>query len=90
LWSGTVRCRLAFPSHGRAARVIGFLMLLFAVFVQPAVALLAGRSFVQAEYFGVSPDPTVTFTLGVLLLANRSPWTLWIVPLAWCAVSAAF
>ena len=90
LWTGTVRQRLVFASPGRARQRIGFLLLLFGVFVQPAVALLAGRSLLQSEYFGVAPDPTVTATLGVLLLADRSPWTLWIVPLLWCAVSAAF
>ncbi|HSC97493.1 MAG TPA: DUF6064 family protein [Casimicrobiaceae bacterium] len=90
LWTGTVRHRLVFASQGAARRRIGFLLLLFGVFVQPAAALLAGRSLLQSEYFGVAPDPTVTATLGVLLLANRSPWTLWIVPLLWCAVSAAF
>jgi len=90
LWTGTIRQRLAFASRRRARQRIGFLVLLFAVFVQPAVALLAGRSLLQSEYFGVSPDPTITATLGVLLLAHRSPWALWIVPLLWCAVSAAF
>jgi uncharacterized protein DUF6064 len=90
LWSGTLRHRLAFGSPRRATQRIGLLLLLFAVFVQPAVALLAGRGFVQSEYFGVSPDPTATATLGVLLLADRSSWTLWIVPLLWCVVSAAF
>ena len=39
--------------------------------VQPLVGLLAGRSLLQAEYFGVAPDPTATATLGVLLLARR-------------------
>src|SRR3954453_4159775 len=90
LWSGTVRHRLASAPPARATQRIGLLVLFFAVFVQPAVALLAGRSFVQSEYFGLSPDPTVTATLGVLLLADRSPWTLWVVPLLWCAVSGAF
>ncbi len=90
LWTGAVRHGITFTSPRRPRKQIGFLVLLFAVFVQPAAALLTGRSFLQSEYFGVAPDPTVTATLGVLLLADRSPWTLWIVPLLWCAVGGAF
>ena len=54
----------------------------------PLLALLDGRSWVQAEVFGMAPDPTVVATFGALLVW-RAPWPLWIIPLAWCAISAA-
>jgi hypothetical protein len=38
----------------------------------------------------VTPDPTVTTTLGVVLLTSaRLRWALLPIPLAWCAVSGA-
>jgi len=52
--------------------------------------LLAGRSLLQSEYFGVAPDPTATATLGVLLLGRRPSPLLMVIPLLWCVVSGAF
>jgi hypothetical protein len=54
----------------------------------PLLAPLGGRSWMQAEVFGLAPDPTVAATLGALLYW-RAPWPLWLLPLAWCAVSSA-
>lgn len=58
----------------------------------PAVGLLAGQPLAQAEWAGLSPDPTALFSLG--LLAGLRPgagrsgrWALalcWPWPLAWC------
>ena len=76
-------------------------MLLFALVVQPGLGVLFGRPWQQAEVFGLAPDPTALFTLGLLLLlrptqdrsdARSMPalaWMLWPIPLAWCLVSAA-
>ena len=83
------------------ARSLGLALLLFALVVQPALGVLLGRPWQQAEVFGLAPDPTVLGTLGVLLLltphraatcaaAPRRParaWLLWPIPLLWCAVS---
>jgi hypothetical protein len=48
-----------------------------------------------AELFGLAPDPTAIGSLGFLLLVNgnalKVQWllrTLWIVPMAWCELSA--
>ncbi len=43
----------------------------------------------QAEVFGVAPDPTVVATLGVLVATDRTRWELLVVPLLWCAISGA-
>ena len=61
----------------------------FAIGVMPLIAPLAGRSWVQAEVFGVAPDPTAIATLGVLLAAERPLWGLLAIPLLWCALSGA-
>jgi len=59
-----------------------------AALVYPLLAPLAGRSLLQAEVFGLAPDPTVVATFGALLFW-RAPWALWLIPLAWCAISSA-
>jgi hypothetical protein len=43
----------------------------------------------QVEVFGVAPDPTAIATLGVLVAARRPHCLLLVVPLIWCAISAA-
>lgn len=55
-----------------------------------------GRPWVQAEVFGLAPDPTAVGSLAFLLLAHAGTPVrrtllrlLWAVPLAWCAISAA-
>lgn len=90
VWIGTVRGRLTFESSVPLVRRVGFWLFAFALIAQPALGPLAGRNFRQSEYFGIAPDPTVTATLGILLLARRTRWTLLIVPLLWCATSGAF
>lgn len=63
----------------------------------PLLAPVAARPWMQAEWPGFVPDPTMILTLAWLLTLRPTPggWrrglrrALWLVPLAWCAVSAA-
>ena len=86
------------------ARTLGLALLLVALVLPPALGVLLGRPWQQAEVFGLAPDPTALGTLGVLLLlltppraatgaaAPRRParaWRLWPIPLLWCAVTGA-
>jgi len=60
------------------------------MFLYPLIAPALGRPWVQSETFGITPDPTAIATLGILLLARgRFRWELSVVPLIWCALSAA-
>jgi hypothetical protein len=68
----------------------------WAVLGHPWIGLLLGRPWRQAEFVGLAPDPTVLATLALLLLAapttaaaRRGLRLLWVLPLAWCAISAA-
>jgi hypothetical protein len=77
-------------------RAVGLGLLLWALLGHPLLAGLAARPWTQAEVFGVAPDPTAIGTLGWLLLlqgcgagARRLLRGLWLLPLAWCAISAA-
>jgi hypothetical protein len=89
-WLGVVRARLRYrPGKGLGARV-GIGLFVLAVVLYPMLAPLAGRSWYQAEIFGVAPDPTVVATLGLLLLIEgRRRWELLIIPILWCAISGA-
>ena len=89
LFFGILRNDLVFEP-GSAPHRIGFAVLLFAVFVQPLIAPLMGRGWLQAEVFGVTPDPTVVATLGILLASGRRAlFGLGVIPFLWCALSGA-
>jgi hypothetical protein len=88
-WIGIVRDRLRFRSGAEPARIGGFGLFLFALIAYPLIGRLAGRPWTQVEFFGVAPDPTAIATLGVLVAAQRPHWLLLVVPLIWCAISAA-
>ena len=77
------------PPGGTALRRrAGRALLGWALLAHPLLAALDGRPWQQAEAFGLAPDPTAIGTLGWLLLLGGHG-TLWVVPLLWCAVSAA-
>jgi hypothetical protein len=58
------------PQPGVAARGLGGL-LAAAGWLYPLLCLAAGRPWVQAEVFGMAPEPTALFTLGLLLLSGQ-------------------
>ena len=73
-----------------AFRIAGRMLLAFALIVQPLIGpLVLDRPWTQIEMFGVAPDPTVVGTLGVVIAAERPHWELVVIPLLWCALSAA-
>ena len=69
--------------------LVGLCIFVFALFAWPLVGRLLGRPWLQAELFGIAPDPTVVATLGVLIAADRTRWELLVVPMLWCAISGA-
>ena len=86
IWIGVVRDRLQFDLHRRRARM-GAAIFVFALVVQPLLGLLFGRDWPLLEVFGLTPDPTVVATLGLLLAANRVHWVALPIPLLWCLLS---
>lgn len=90
LWLGAVRGRLTPAPANRLLQRAGLGLVLFALLLYPLIGPLLGRSWPQAEVFGMAPDPTALATLGVLLFAGVRPaWLLFPVPLAWCLISGA-
>jgi len=74
--------------HVRGAALVGLAVAIYALAIHPLIAPLAGRTWMQAEVFGLAPDPTAIATLGILLTATRPHWHLLVLPLLWCAISA--
>lgn len=90
IWVGVIRGGLAFQTQSPLIRCVGFGLYSFALFIQPLMAPLMGRKWLQAEIFGVAPDPTAIATLGILLLVtNKTRWWLFIIPILWCMISSA-
>jgi hypothetical protein len=89
VWSGIALDRLRFRPRTDLIGLAGLCIFLFALFVHPLIGPLAGRAWLQVEFFGVAPDPTVVATLGALVAAHRTHWELLIIPLLWCAISGA-
>ncbi|KQP15832.1 DUF6064 family protein [Pseudorhodoferax sp. Leaf265] len=75
-------------------RALGLALLASAWLLQPLAELLPDRPWQQAALFGLTPDATAVGTLGLLALLQRPGpvrWQAgaWLVPLLWCAISAA-
>jgi hypothetical protein len=91
-WHGlhTRRLHLAIPLD-RASRLVGAVLVAYALVGYPAVAALAGQRYPAMPTFGL-PCPTTIFTLGVLTWCVRPvPRSVLVVPLFWtiAAMSAA-
>jgi hypothetical protein len=73
-------------SDGRPRKpaAAGVAIVCFALLGYPLIALAMGRPWLQAEVFGVMPDPTAAATLGFLLLG--APLWRWLIaiPLGAC------
>jgi hypothetical protein len=82
-WTGS----LSFEATSAWRRSVALGLLGFGIFAQPLIGTLAGRGWSGLELFGLAPDPTVIATLGALLAASGSrSWTLFVLPLVWCAI----
>ncbi|HLT79329.1 MAG TPA: DUF6064 family protein [Ferrovibrio sp.] len=82
-WPG----RLAVASGLKRART-GWGIVVFAIVAHAMLPLLLGRPVLQAEVFGIAPDPTATATLGALLAMHLIRWELLVLPLLWCVITS--
>ena len=89
-WSGTIHDRLRFRGDRSAASWLGLALIVFALFVYPAVPLINGQDAAAVQYAGLGPVPTVILTMGVLLLAaDRTPVHLFLIPVVWSIADGA-
>lgn len=90
VWLGAIRGRLRFRPGRDAAGMLGLAVFILALAFYPLLAPLAGRPWIQAEVFGIAPDPTALATLGLLLLTQGRPrWGLLPIPILWLSISGA-
>lgn len=88
--SGTVfgHVRFGFPQQLRGW--VGAALALFGAFGYPLIVLLLGYGWAALPLVGTAPDPTAIFTVGMLLMVrDRTPLHLLLIPLAWGGVAAA-
>ena len=81
--------RITFATPWPLAAKTGSGIVLFALFLQPLIGPLFGRSWSGVELFGIAPDPTVLATLGVLVMADGVRFELLAIPLLWCLATGA-
>ena len=89
-WVGGVRGRLSFRFDRTPAGWIGMGLMALAAVAYPLIGPLTGAGWTQVGLVGVAPNPTVLFTLAVLLLARGGvPIFLLAIPLAWCLIAGS-
>ena len=90
IWVGVIKNHMTINLDNIASQFTGLGILGFAIAIQPFIMMLTGNIWKQVELFALTPDPTVTASIGVLLLTDiRKHWWLTIIPLVWCVISAA-
>ncbi|WP_395055362.1 DUF6064 family protein [Polaromonas sp.] len=76
LLAAGLMCSRTETTPGTAARMSGGL-LASAGLLYPLLGMALGRPWVQAEVFGMTPEPTALFTLGLLLLSGQPASRAW-------------
>lgn len=90
LFALTLLGRHGFGWPGGVAGLVAIVVIAYAMVGHALLeVLLLGVSWTQAQYVGVTPGPTMLFTLGILLLAQPRPsLILTIIPFLWALVTA--
>jgi hypothetical protein len=88
--TGVARSRLRFDVTADAAGVVGGLAILYAAVGYPVVAALMGRGYPESLLVGLTPCPTVVFTLGWLLWSRRPlPKAVLVIPVFYALAMGA-
>lgn len=88
LWAGVIRGQLSFASNNATHRIIGGVLVAFALAIYPLLAELLGHGYPAMPTFGL-PCPTTIFTIGMLcFLALPFPRYVLVAPILWAAVGA--
>lgn len=68
---------------------IGIALVAYALLFYPLVGLASGQRYPAMPMFGVAPCPVTIFTIGILLLSERTPWRLLLVPALWAGIGGS-
>jgi hypothetical protein len=86
LMMGAWRNMLNFERPTGARRIIGWILIFYAIVIYPLLGNAVGHHYPTAPTFGL-PCPTTIFTLGLLLwAAPNARWWLMIIPWLWAAI----
>lgn len=83
-----VRDRLAYGATGRVATAVGLALIAYALVGYPLVGLSVGHVYPHSVLSPLFPCPAVIFSFGLLLLAERVPRLLLVIPAFWAASGA--
>lgn len=85
-WLGLRHTKLLFAPSGDVAGVAGWVLVIYALILYPAIGLGLGHAYPASPTFGL-PCPTTLFTLGVLLWSRPAmPWGVLVVPVLWTVI----
>jgi hypothetical protein len=87
LLAGSSGTRLSFATKRTGWGFVAWPLMLYAL-AYPGINAIAHDSLMRIPTFGV-PCTTTVFTAGLLLLAERKPWALVIIPVVWSVVGGS-
>lgn len=83
---GVARNKLNFRAKFNTVGIIGWVLIIFALFIYPALGYLFGHMYPQSPTFG-TPCPTTIFTFGLLLWVERKmPLYVLAIPFLWSLI----
>jgi hypothetical protein len=85
IFEGIVRNNLAFSFSKDWHSAFGVVLILFGPIIYPILGYFLGHTYPSSPTFGL-PCPTTIFTIGALLLANRPPRYVAVIPLLWSVI----
>jgi hypothetical protein len=86
---GGVRERIVFAARRDGASVLGFLLMLYALAIYPALGWMLGHGYPAGPSFG-APCPTTIFFFGMALWAvDTMPAVVLVVPMLWAVVATS-
>ncbi|MEX1109330.1 MAG: DUF6064 family protein [Dongiaceae bacterium] len=83
VWEGTIRGRLSFAFRRDWSGWAALALVCAALLYEPLIALLDGQDWLAVRVVGLAPAPTMVFTFGLLLLAERAGLYLLVIPILW-------
>lgn len=88
LWAGVIKGQLEFSSTVVTHRVVGSVLVAFALLVYPALSAFFGHGYLAMPTFGL-PCPTTIFTIGMMcFVAAPFPRYVLAAPILWSAVGS--
>ncbi len=88
---GTLRGGLDLRFDGGVSAWAGLGLAVVAIVVHPLIERAVGRGWTEAQYVGVTPDPTCLLTLALLLMSvRRVPWWLLVIPALWAVIGGGW